>query len=198
MSFTPSEQDQTLTALLARVGLASLPAGAAGTIPFAQTFDRRMATSSVFAPPSGTLVLTAIYLTGGCQVNGITFVSGLVGEALGSHLWYALYTNALTLVGQTPDDTGAGAFAASTALRKTLTTPQICAYSGLYYVGFCCVATTVPVLANVTPVLSALTGSISAMSPSLAATSSTGLAGIAPDPAGALTAIPQCLYAFVD
>jgi hypothetical protein len=177
-----------------------LPIGGAATLPQQQTFDRRMATSAVFAPTSGTLTLTAINLSGGQVINGITFVSGSTAESGGTHLWYALYRADLVLMGQSTDDTGATSFGANTAFRKALTAAQTCPYTGLYYLGFMCAMSAggVPTLLNVTASVANGNGSITGMTPILAATSSTGQAGSAPNPAGALTAITQCLYAFVD
>lgn len=199
MSITPHEERQALNQVLAQSGCMSLPAGTSGT-PFAQTFDRRFATTSAFAPTSGVLTLTAIYLTAKQIVSGITFVSGIIGQLSGSHLWYALYRDNLSLLAQTADDTGATAFAANTALRKPLLVPQVLPYSGLYYLGLLCtvVIGTMPTLVNVGAVLPLMNGSILGMAPILSGTSTVGLADIAPDPADPLTAISQSLYAFVD
>ena len=131
MSISPQEEAQ----LVAQTGSTMLPSGAASLVtqPFAQTFDRRLATSAVFATTSGTLTLAAIWLPAGKLVTGITFVSGSTAESGGTHLWYALYKGDLTFMAQSTDDTGAAAFAANTALRKALTAAQTIPVSGLYY-----------------------------------------------------------------
>lgn len=194
MSLTPAEESRI--AMFAAGAM--LPAGGGlGTAPYAQTFDRRFALSTVFAPTSATLTVTGIWLPAGSVVTGITFVSGSTAESGGSHLWYALYKNDLTFLAQSADDTGATSFGANTAFRKALTAAQTCPYSGLYYLGFCCVGT-VPTLLNVTAATVNANGNITGMTPVVAATSSSGLTGTAPSPAGALTAITQALYAFVD
>jgi hypothetical protein len=195
MSLSPQEEAN----LIAQVGGGMLPIGVAGsaTPAFAQTFDRRMALSTVFAPTTATLTLTGIWLPAGKVITGITFVSGSTAESGGSHLWYALYKQDLTFMAQSTDDTAAAAFSANTALRKALTAAQTLPYSGLYYLGFCCVGT-VPTLLNVTAATVNATGNITGMTPILAATSTAALTGTAPTPAGALTAITQSLYAFVD
>lgn len=182
---------------------AMLPAGSAtaATGVQYQTFDRRLAISAAFAPTSGTLTMTGIWLPAGTVVSGITFVSGATAESGGTHLYYALYKNDLTLMAQSTDDTGATSFAANTAFRKALTAAQTCPYTGLYYLGFLCIQSAggVPTLLNVTSGVTNNLGSITGMTPILAATSTSGLStGTAPTPAGALTTITQCLYAFVD
>src|SRR5262249_36409891 len=149
---------------------------------------------------SGTLTMTGIYLPAGRVVTGITFVSGATGETGGTHLWYALSTSALVLMAQSTDDTGATSFGTNTALRKALTAAQTLTYSGLYYIGFMCAnsAGSQPALyCNSVGGVNA-TGNITGMTPIIAATSSTGQAGTAPNPAGALTAIVQAMYAFID
>jgi hypothetical protein len=195
MSLTPAEEAQ-----IVMYGGGLLPVGAnVATTPFAQTFDRRFAAGAVFAPTSALLTLTAIWLPAGRTVTGITFVSGSTAEATGTHLWYALYQANLTFMAQATDNTGAAAFAANTAFRMALTAPQTCPYSGLYYLGFCCVASgTVPTLCCTIPANVNLTGNIAGMTPIVAATSTGSLTNAAPSPAGALTAITQCLYAFCD
>ncbi len=195
MSTTPQEEAQ----VLAQDGAGFLPIGVAGsaTPAFAQTFDRRLAISTVFAPTTAILHVTSIWLPAGKVVTGITFVSGSTAESGGSNLWFALYRQDLTLMAQATSNTGATAFAANTAFRMALTAPQTCPYSGLYYLGFCCVGT-IPTLLNVTVATVNATGNITGMTPIVAATSTGSLTGTAPNPAGALTAITQCLYAFVD
>jgi hypothetical protein len=185
---------------------ALLPVGATGlgTAPFAQTFDRRFATSTVFAPTSGTITMTGIWLPAQQVVTGITFVSGSTAESGGSHLWYALYkgnapigATTYTLLAQATDNTGAAAFGANTAFRMALTAAQTCPYTGLYLIGFCCVGT-IPTLCNVTAANVNLTGNITGMTPIIASTADAGLTNAAAATLGAQTAITQCLYAFVD
>ena len=86
-----------------------LPVGATGLAvnPFAQTFDRRFAVSTVFAPTSALLTMTGIWLPAGRTVTGITFVSGSTAEGTGTHLWYALYKSDLTFMAQATDSNGA-------------------------------------------------------------------------------------------
>lgn len=196
MSVSAAEEAQ----LIAQAGSVMLPTGTVSlsTQPYAQTFDRRFALSTVFAPTTATLYMSAIWLPAGKVITGITFVSGSTAESGGSNLWYALYQRDLTFMAQATSNTGAAALGANVAFRMALTGAQTCPYSGLYYLGFCAVATTMPTLLNVTAATVNANGNITGMSPILAATSSTALTGTAPTPAGALTTITQSLYAFVD
>lgn len=200
MSMTPAEEAQ-----LAMVGGGMLPVGGAlGTNPFAQTFDRRFAVSTVFAPTSALLTCTAIFLPAGRIVTGITFVSGSTAESGGSHLWYCIYkgnapigASSYTLMAQATDNTAAAAFGANTAFRMALTAAQTCPYSGYYLLGFCCVGT-IPTLINVAAATANGNGSITGMTPVVACTADAALTATAPATLGAQTAIANCLYAFVD
>lgn len=194
MSVTPAEEAQVR---VQAGGGALLPIGTAGT-PFAQTFDRRLASGTVFAPTTQVLTLTAIELPAGKVVTGISFVSGSTAESGGSHLWFALYDRNLNLLAQGTDETGAAAFAANSVHRQALTAPQTCLYSGLYYLGFCATASGMPtLLCSVVATVNA-TGNITGMTPIVAGTSTGSLGASAPNPAAALTAITQAIYAFVD
>ncbi len=178
--------------------------GGTGTAPFAQTFDRRFALSTVTAPTSALLTMTAIWLPAGSVVTGITFVSGSTAESGGSHLWYALYkgnapfgASAYTLMAQATDNTSATAFGANTAFRMALTTAQTCPYTGLYLLGFCCVGT-VPTLLNIAAATVNANGNITGMTPVTSATADSALTTTAPATLGALTAVVQSYYAYVD
>lgn len=193
MSISSAEESR----ITAQSGILPVGVSTSATPPSGQTFDRRMAISAAFAPTSGTMTMTAIVLPAGQIVTGITFVSAATAESGGSHLWYALYKSDLTFMAQATDNTGAAAFSANTAFRMALTTAQTCPYSGLYYIGFCCVGT-IPTLLCITSAVTNNLGSIAGLTPIVAATSTTGLTTTAPSPAGALTTIAQCLYAYVD
>lgn len=180
-----------------------LPAGAATAVNGVQyqTFDRRLVTGTAFQPTSGTLTMTGIWLPAGTVVTGITFVSGATGETGGTNLWYALYrSDTRALLAQSTNDTGATSFGANTALRKALTAPQTCPYTGLYYLGYCSTnsAGTQPSLAVYTVGSTNVIGAITGMTPILAGTADAALTTTAPATAAALTSITTILYAFVD
>jgi len=198
MATSPTEEAQ----LIAQAGSVVPPVAPSGvaTQPFAQTFDRRLATGTVAAPATGVLNLTSIWLPAGKIVTGITFVSGSTAQSGGTHLWYALYRSDLVFLAQSADNTAAAAMAANTALRQTLTTAQTLPYSGMYYLGFMCTnsAGAQPTLTCVVAATVNSNGNIAGMLPIVAATSTGSLTTTAPNPAGALTTIAQTFYAFVD
>lgn len=177
-----------------------LPVGTSGT-PFAQTFDRRLVNNITFAPTTGTMYVTAIWLPAEMTVSGITFVSGATAESGGSHLFYALYSRnpvsaVCTLMAQAADNGGGAAFGANTAFRMALTTAQKLTYSGFYYLAFACTGTT-PTLYNITNTGINANGNIAGMTPILAA-SADAVTTTAPSTLGALTTVTAALYAFVD
>jgi len=199
MGLSPAEEAQ----LLAQAGTGILPVGmltTAVTQPFAQTFDRRLATGAAYQTVSGTVVMTAIWLPAGKVITGITFVSGATGETGGTNLWFALYKADLTLMAQSTNDTGPTSFGANAGLRKALATAQTLPYTGLYYLAYCSTnsAGTNPTLLSVNAAVASANGSIAGLTPIVAGTSSTGQTTTAPAPAAALTAIVQSIYAFVD
>ena len=200
MSTSASEDANALA--MAASGAQTLVSTAAGIPAVAfQSFDRRLAISAAWAPASGTLTMTGIWLPQGMTVNAITFMSGATAESGGTHLWYAIYrADTLALMAQSTDNTGAAAFGASLSLRQALTAPVVTPYTGLYYLGFLCAMSAggVPTLLNLTSGVTTNLGAVASTTPILAATSSTGLSAAAPNPAGALTTIVQCLWAGVD
>jgi hypothetical protein len=198
---TTANEDARMQALTGSGGM-TLVSTAAGVPPIAfQAFDRRFAISTAWAPTSGTLTMTGIWLPQGAVVNAITFMAGAQAEATGTHLFYALYrADTLALLAQATDNTGAAAFGASLSFRMALTAAVSVPYTGLYYLGFVCVASgNVPTLLNITSGVATNLGAVASTTPILAATSTTSIAsGTAPNPAGTLTAITQCLWAGVD
>ena len=196
---TSSLEDANALAMAAS-GAQTLVSTAAGIPPVAfQSFDRRLAISTAWAPTSGTLTMTGIWLAQGQTINAITFMSGAQAEATGTHLWFAIYrADTLALLAQSTDNTGAAAFGASLSLRQALTAPVVLPYTGLYYLGVNVTASTVPTLLNITSGVVTNLGAVASTAPILAATSTASLTAAAPNPAGALTTITQCLWAGVD
>ena len=195
-----SAQEDANSLVMAASGAQTLVSTAAGIPPVAfQAFDRRLAISAAWAPTSGTLTLTGIWLPQGMTVNAITFMSGATAEGTGTHLWFAIYrADTLALLAQSTDNTGAAAFGASLSLRQALTAPVVLPYTGLYYLGVNVTASTVPTLLNITSGVVTNLGAVASTAPILAATSTASLTAAAPNPAGALTTITQCLWAGVD
>lgn len=190
-------------ALLMSMGAPILPVGAAGTTPFAQTFDRAICNGTVLTPATGVMNLSAIWLPQGAVVTGITAIV-VGGPTTTTHHWVALYRSDLgttsALMAQSTDDTTSTNPTANTAYRKALTSAQTCPYTGLYYIGWMqtssgqctiCCAVNQSVNAN---------GNIAGMTPVLAFThATTGLTNAAPATLGATTAvITSRAYFFVD
>ena len=104
-------------------------------------------------PLSTRMYLSSIYINTNQTIRNINYISS-GAESGGSHLWFALYDDGrgsssagqLALLGQTADQTGAVAFPSTTNLGLSLLTPYTTTYSGVYYVGFQCVAGGTPTI----------------------------------------------------
>ncbi len=197
MSLTPAEEAQ----LVSRGGGLTPVSTVAGIPPIAaQTFDRRFAISTAVAPTSALLVCTGIWLPQGQVVSAITFMSGAQAEGTGTQLWFALYrSDTSTLMAQAASNTASAAFGASLSFRMALTSPQTCPYSGLYWLGFCCVASgTVPTLLCLTSGVITNNGAVASTAPFVSFSADSGLVGTAPATLGAKTAIVQSYWAGID
>lgn len=172
--------------------------------PIAQTLPFECAVS-VITPSTGVMNVTSIYLTAGQTISNINFVSGSTAEGTGTHLLFCLYddgrssttVNQLALLGQTADQTGAAALAANTNLGLALITPYITTYSGIYYVGFICAATTMPTLAGITRGSTASITVASATGAFYSGTAGSSLTNQAPNPSGTVTVSAATIYAYV-
>lgn len=142
---------------------------------------------------SGRRYLVAIPLLAGDVVTTIAFVSGATALATGSNQWFELLDSSRTRLAVTADD-GATAWPASTEKALNLTAPYTVVTSGLYYLGICVVATTVPNLQGVSS-----TSPVQTIAPVLCGNSDTGLTtpASAPSPAAALTMAGQYVWAYV-
>lgn len=165
-----------------------LPTGA-----LADTYERDDSTSNLSALSSGRMSLYAIYLRAGQVIANITFWSGTTPLAVGSNQWFALFDASRTRLRVTADDTstawGANAFK-TLALASSYTVPT----SGLYYLGICVVASTVPTLTGRLP------NSVGVgLAPILSGIADAGLTNPAscPSPATPLTAQSARPYAYV-
>jgi hypothetical protein len=98
---------------------------------------------------TGKLTLAKITLAGGDLVTNLSFVSGGTAGATMTNWWMALYRPDGTLMAQTADQTS-GAIAANTLFTLALATAQRIREGGLYRIGLCVVASTVPTVVGVT------------------------------------------------
>lgn len=164
-----------------------LPTGAK-----AQTYDRSLGASSNSDLLSGRLTLVAVHLRAGQVISSITFFAASTALSGGSNQWFALYDSALGKLAVTADDTTT-AWGGNSFKTLALTAPYTVLTSGLYYLGICVVATTVPTLRG--PVTVA---NLNAAAPVLAGSSTTGLTdpASAPTTAAAITATVSTPYAY--
>jgi hypothetical protein len=117
-----------------------------------QNYPRTLvASSTLTAPTSGTLRLDAVWLPAGLLVSSIAYFAGTTALGTGSNQWFALFDRNRNLLAITADDTDT-AWGANAAKRLALTTPYRTPAAGLYYVGLCVVASTMPTLAGVVTV----------------------------------------------
>jgi len=130
----------------------------------AETVPRGLGlTGTSSALVSGTVYLTAIGLHQNTVVNNLTLCTRGTGEAGGTHAWYVLADSGLVVRAVTADQTGATALGTTQTPFTFSTNSYTATYSGLFYIGVCVVATTMPnfltgptvpqALSNATPVL---------------------------------------------
>ena len=171
-----------------------------GTCPgLAQTFDRRLINGTL-APATGTMYLSAIWMPAGMTVTNINLYTGSTGVTTNTHNWAALYaidpsTSVAKFLAQSTDDITGADYAANTKVTKTLTAAQTLTYTGMYYIAWMQAATTPALIAAATAPASSIANNDT---PIPSASSSTGQGASAPSPAGALTAIIQSFYAYVN
>lgn len=143
-----------------------------------QTFHRanlpRVGLSDVAPLTSGVMTSAALYLVEDDLVSNLTVISGATAAATPTNYWVALYNAAGALMSQSADQTST-AWAADTAKTLALGAAQRIPKSGLYYVGICVAAGTVPTLVGCAAAKPTLTGEVN-----LAQTSGTGLTTTAP------------------
>jgi hypothetical protein len=159
--------------------------GPTGTL--AETLQRELMTetNSTMAA-SGTLNMQAIYLTAGQTVSNITISSATTAAGTPTHYWFALYSGtqaAPALLASSADQTTA-AWAANTVKTLAMSTPYKVPTSGVYYIGYVMVATTVATLKGGT---ARTGGQLGAVAPAIYATSTTGITTALPTTAAALT-----------
>lgn len=160
----------------------------------AQTFDRRYINANSYAPATGVLQMSGIWLPAGVTVTNIILFSGTTGVTTNTHNWAALYTNGLVLLAQSADDTGSTDYAGNTKISKALSTAQVTPYTGLYYIGWMQAATTPNTVLTAAAPASSIAN---ADAPVVSATSTGSLTTTAPATAGSLTAVVQSIYAYV-
>lgn len=140
---------------------------------------------------SGTLLLAALPLRAGQVVTNMSFISTGTAAVTPTHWWFALYSQALALLGQTADQVAA-AWAANALKTLALAAPYTVPTTGVYYAGVMVAAATPPTIAG-GPTMQA---GVSTLTPLLTGNSSTALVATAPGTAGAITAGVNHAYCY--
>lgn len=129
-----------------------------------------------------TLCLQALYIPAGVTVTNVIFASGDTGTTLPTNWWFALYSSALGLLGQSADQT-TDQWASNTVKTLALGTPYPVTAGGLYYAGVMVKATGMPSLHGTNHRAS----TINALVPKLSGTSTAALTTTAPGTAAAIS-----------
>jgi hypothetical protein len=181
-----------------------LPAGGFGAafpgVDFGEEFyranmPRLRAMSNASVLTTQVMSSVPVWLEAGEVVTSITFVSATTAADTPTNWWFALYSPAGALLGQTADQLTA-AWAANTKKTVALATPVTVATTGWHRVACMVKATTPPTLAGVTLHNAVLSAALITGELPLSATSGSALTTTAPATIGALTAIagvPLCI-----
>ena len=94
---------------------------------------------------TGQIYLQAIWLLAGVVVTNISFCSATTAAGTPTNYCFALYSSALSLLATTANQT-TGAWAANTLKTIAVTSPYTVPTTGIYYLAFMMVATTVPTM----------------------------------------------------
>lgn len=158
----------------------------------AETFPRD-ATANGSVLVSARLHFVSIHLDAGQVVTNETWHAGTTAAGTPLNQWACLYSSARAKLAVSDDATTA-AWAADTPKTFTLTTPYTVPTSGLYYLGLCVVATTVPSLRSL-----ASSAAINGIAPVRSGFADTGLTdpASAPATAAALTATTSVPYVYL-
>lgn len=143
---------------------------------------------------TGVMTSVALYLEAGDTVTNLTFVSGGTAAGTPTNWWFALYSPALALLGQTADQTTT-AWAANTAQTVALASAYSVTTSGVYYAACMVTATTPPTLAGRTLLNAVESGVIVTGQAKLAVTSGSSLTDTAPATIATPTTVATVPYA---
>ena len=166
--------------------------GVAGTL--AETVQRELCIeNNTTVAASGTLNMQLIYLRAGQLVSNITLSTAVTGAGTPTHYLAGLFDGSLNQLATSADQTTT-AWAATTLKIFAMVTPYRVPTSGVYYIGYFMVATTVPTLkGNTARQATQLAGA----APILGGSSTTGLVAALPNPAAAITVQTSSFWAAV-
>jgi len=124
-------------------------------------------------PTSGTAYMRMIVLPAGLTAGAMTLYTTTIGKLGGSHGWYVVTDQNMNVLAVTADYTDAATTWGTTwtPYKLPFTSPLATAYTGVYYAGIMCVASTMPAIGT-SGVL--LTGAYAMLPPVLNGLSSTG------------------------
>jgi hypothetical protein len=160
----------------------------------ARTVGKLHATDATIAlATTGKMTLCKVTLGAGDLVTRLGFVSGGTAGATMTAWWLALYSPTGVLMAQTADQV-AGAIAANTEFEKALATAQRIKESGIYRIGLCIAASTVPTVVGLTVPPANATSAEGVLSEETTATYTTTAPGTLP----ALTARRGTPYFFAN
>jgi hypothetical protein len=145
----------------------------------AASIRRRDARDDLAALTTAVMLSVALPLQAGDVVTSLTFVSGETAAGTPANWWFALYDTAGALMAQSADQTTT-AWAANTAKKLALATPQLAQRAGLYYAAIMVKATTVPTLVGVSLQHAVVAGALGLSAKVLAQTSGSALTDTAP------------------
>lgn len=188
LSFSSTGVWSHLDANGAEYGYTAPASGILGaTNTFAETIPRQTVpeTNTTMAA-SGVLNMQAIYLVAGQLVSNISISSATTAVGTPTHYWFALYSGSQSAPSQlalSADQTNS-AWASNTYKTLAMTTAYRVPTSGVYYIGYAMVATTIPTIKGGA---ARTGGQLGAQAPAIYATSTTGITTTMPTTAAALT-----------
>lgn len=147
------------------------------------------AVADLAATGTGVAIGTRIWLRKGDVVTNLTFTSGATAAATLTNWWHALYDPDGALLKQSADQTSA-AWAASTAKKLALSSPQTITADGWYLAATMTAASTVQTLAGCAPLVA--TAGLHTGSKALGFTFGSSLTTTAPATTGTQTTVAKC------
>lgn len=145
----------------------------------ASNLTREECGGNLSALTTQVMLSVALPLQAGDVVTSLTFVSGDTAANTPTNWWFALYDTAGALLAQTADQTST-AWAANTAKKVALATPQLITTAGVYYAAIMVKATTPPTLVGTAVQNAVVAGALGVSMKVLAQTSGSSLTTTAP------------------
>jgi len=137
-----------------------------------ETFPRQYSTAYINTPTSGTLYVSAIPLPKGLQINNLSLLIGGTTASGVTHGWYTLLDSSLVVRAISADQSSGNWSSGFSSISLSVSgSSYATTYGGLYYIGFCITASTMPIFTGWTGALSVP----NSVAPILGGSSSTGL-----------------------